>query len=557
MCKEIINEKIVSKLIIAVFSLFIWSSNHSVVSAHAYIINSNPSENEQLETSPYEITIEFNEKIQSGFASLSVFDSSGERVDKKNVAIDEKTQKVLKTDLEPNLTDDIYTIEWRVVSADGHSVSGIIPFIIGDLPEGVELPSQQYNVESSTFLSVFFNKVLLYTGLSLYMGILLFNLIWYRSSTLSEKLNNRTTTILKFALFFISVSVLSFIFIQTQANAGLTFLQSFIPTYLVETLKSTKEGKVWLIQMLLLIILLPSQYKMIKNQTYSIKKYWVIPGLTFIGILVSKAFIGHPSSSLYETTAIVLDFIHLTSASIWLGGIIIIIILLKEGMFAKEGDIHDTYWNTIQSYSTWALFSVAALAISGAINASILIPNFQSLVNTTYGITLLIKVALFFIMIIIGAYHLISRTMLHRRKLYKKSILLEMVIGVLLLLVTSVFTQLQTPTLLIDEPFYEEAEIANNKNLSLAISPKKTGIQNQFDVYLFDNRRNPLDEVEQLTINLVQENVEHTFTLEKTEEAHFNSKNLQLNQPGKWQVNVHLLTEDFESYDIPFEIQVR
>ena len=63
------------------------------VSAHAYITNSNPSENEILESAPERVYIEFNEKIQTGFKILNVLNSSGERVDKKNVVINPDTEK--------------------------------------------------------------------------------------------------------------------------------------------------------------------------------------------------------------------------------------------------------------------------------------------------------------------------------------------------------------------------------------------------------------------------------------------------------------------------------
>ncbi|WP_182104237.1 CopD family protein, partial [Niallia taxi] len=273
--------------------------------------------------------------------------------------------------------------------------------------------------------------------------------------------------------------------------------------------------------------------------------------------LLCKAFIGHPSSSPYENVAIIMNFFHLTAASIWLGGIIVIIFLLKEGVFAKEGEQHDIYWNTLQAYSMWALFTVAVLAISGAVNGSLLIPDFHSLVSTAYGITLLVKVGIFALMIGFGAYHLVSRTMLSRQKFYKKTIKIEMVLGVLLLMVTSVFTQLQTPTLPIDKPFYSEAEISYNENLSLAVSPKKTGIQNQYEVNLFDNDRDPLKDPEQITIELKQGDQQTSFTLEKAGEGKYTAENLQLNSPGKWEATVHLLFKDLDSYDIPFEFNVR
>ncbi|WOD61390.1 copper resistance protein CopC [Niallia taxi] len=534
--------------------MLLFTINISNASAHAYIVNSSPSENESLDDSPTKATIEYNEKIQSGFAVLNVTNSAGEKVDEGNVIVEGKT---ISVDLKANLKNDVYTMEWRVVSADGHSITGLVPFSIGELPEGVVLPQEQYTADKSSMVSVSINKVLLYSGFSLYMGLVLFYLVWFRPNGLEPKIAGRTKRYAVVALTLIGLGLLSFIVIQTQVNAGVSFFQALKPSLLLETLQSTKEGTIWSIQMVLFLLLVLAQVLIFKKGALLKKIMWILPLISFVGILLCKAFIGHPSSSPYENVAIIMNFFHLTAASIWLGGIIVIIFLLKEGIFAKEGEQHDIYWNTLQSYSMWALFTVAVLAISGAVNGSLLIPDFHSLVSTAYGITLLVKVGIFALMIGFGAYHLVSRTMLSRQKFYKKTIKIEMVLGVLLLMVTSVFTQLQTPTLPIDKPFYSEAEISYNENLSLAVSPKKTGIQNQYEVNLFDNDRDPLKDPEQITIELKQGDQQTSFTLEKAGEGKYTAENLQLNSPGKWEATVHLLFKDLDSYDIPFEFNVR
>lgn len=529
----------------------------NTVSAHAYITNSNPGENEIVETAPDSVYIEFNEKIQTGFTILNVLNSSGERVDQKNVEINPKTEKSITVGLKPDLPNDIYTIEWRVVSADGHSVSGMIPFSIGDLPEGATFPTQQDAGNLSTFISTMINKGFLYIGFSLYMGILLFYVNWYTGNNLSSNLIKRSKNVSITAITLLAVSIISFIVIQTQSYAGGGLLASIKPSNLMETLKNTKEGTIWILQIILLVILYVSHLSIWKKEAYLDRKKWIIPGLAFLGIIVSKAFLGHPSSSLYETVAIIFDFAHLAAASIWLGGMLVIILFFREGIFARDGEGHDLYWSSMEKYSLWALFSVAVLVISGAINASLLIPDFHSLVSTAYGKILLIKVGLLVLMLIFGAYHLVSRILLKKKGFYKTSIKIEIALGILVLLVTSAFTQIQTPTLPIDLPFYEEAELGYNENISLSITPKKTGGENQFEVFVFNNNRKPIDPIEQITISLTNGEKETSFSLTKEKEGHYFAENLQLNQPGKWEVEIHVLTKALQSLDFSYSIQVR
>lgn len=530
----------------------------NTVSAHAYITNSNPSENEILEEAPEKVYIEFNEKIQTGFTILNVLNTSGERVDQKNIVINPDTEKSIEVDLKPELPNDIYTVEWRVVSADGHSVSGMLPFSIGELPKGASFPTQQENGNLTTFISMMINKGFLYIGFSLYMGLFLFYTIWFQKKNLSSTLIKRTKTVSMTAIILLAISIFTFLVIQTQSYAGGGIVASIKPTNLLETLSSTKEGTIWIIQIILLAILFVGQRSIWTKESYFERKHWFIPGLAFLGIMASKAFLGHPSSSPYETVAILFDFSHLLAASIWLGGMLVIVLFLREGIFAKEGEGHDMYWATMEKYSLWALFSVAVLAISGVINASLLIPDFHSLVGTAYGKTLLIKIGLLVFMLIFGAYHLVSRILLGKKDFYKKSIKIEIGLGILILLVTSAFTQIQTPTLPIDLPFYKEAELGGyNENISLSITPKKTGVQNQYEVFVFDNNRNPIDPIEQITITLKHGEKETSFPLTQEKEGHYFAENLQLNQPGKWDVEIHVLTDELESLDFSYPIQVR
>lgn len=72
--------------------------------AHAYVVKSNPTENETLKKAPSVVKIEFDEDIQvSSFNTLYVRDTSGKRVDLKDAHIDKKNKKLLEAGLKDNL----------------------------------------------------------------------------------------------------------------------------------------------------------------------------------------------------------------------------------------------------------------------------------------------------------------------------------------------------------------------------------------------------------------------------------------------------------------------
>ena len=93
--------------------------------AHATLQSSNPAENSVLDAAPDEVTLTFNQSVQSNFATLTVVGSDGMDWATSDPVIDGSTVTV---DLDGLGAGGDYTIGYRVVSADGHPITGSIPF---------------------------------------------------------------------------------------------------------------------------------------------------------------------------------------------------------------------------------------------------------------------------------------------------------------------------------------------------------------------------------------------------------------------------------------------
>lgn len=96
----------------------------NIAFAHSALTFSSPGNNAQLTESPEAIHLEFNEDVR-----LLALELSGEN--QGDVDIDFQRNRtatdVFHVDL-PHLYDDIYTITWTLIGADGHRVSGTILF---------------------------------------------------------------------------------------------------------------------------------------------------------------------------------------------------------------------------------------------------------------------------------------------------------------------------------------------------------------------------------------------------------------------------------------------
>jgi len=93
------------------------------VSAHAILVKANPEKESSVTNRPDEILLTFNEGVGTEYLALAVSDSTGQRVDKHDAHLDLMDHSRLKASLNP-LSPGHYTVRYRVLSADGHVVSG-------------------------------------------------------------------------------------------------------------------------------------------------------------------------------------------------------------------------------------------------------------------------------------------------------------------------------------------------------------------------------------------------------------------------------------------------
>ncbi|OZC81272.1 hypothetical protein CH274_10555 [Rhodococcus sp. 06-418-5] len=93
--------------------------------AHATLQSSNPAENSVLDAAPDEVTLTFNQSVQSNFATVTVVGADGTQWGASDPLVDGSTVTV---DLDGLGAAGEYTIGYRVVSADGHPITGSIPF---------------------------------------------------------------------------------------------------------------------------------------------------------------------------------------------------------------------------------------------------------------------------------------------------------------------------------------------------------------------------------------------------------------------------------------------
>jgi len=521
------------------------------VLAHASVIDSTPKENEVLETAPETINIQFSEAIQTAFYSLEVYSESGKKVQISESRISGQNENVLETHLKKTLADGVYLVQWKVVSSDGHPVKGTIPFQVGvstaksnpivmdqdnTMPNSVQtiLQSIQYVCFSILIGALFFRLVLVQEGLSFFDYKRIRWLLWLSYSGLALSI-------------FLSLPL------KVTIDAEVGWLQAFNKDYIQAMLNETSFGPIWIGEILLLLVLFLMQYTMLENKT---NRLAVISYLIVSALMLCKALIGHTQAVSNQVMAVLMDFFHLQAMAVWLGGLLMLLIILsyKQIFLEHKNEWKSFYWRTIRKFSPWVMISVIVLIGTGIYSSIQHIPTFHALLDTVYGRLLLGKILLMLMMIGLGAYHFLKGK--KQEKDLNASVRFEFSIGIIVLIVAALLTNVATAS---SSPGpIEQTQITEGKEkIALSITPNQIG-DNIIQVKLLNDAGRPLANLQQLTVKLVSQEIEDRevkLQLKETATGVYETNSI-FTMSGKWTVQVHGLTEKLDSIDATFTILI-
>lgn len=95
--------------------------------AHSALIGSTPEPESTVEALPDDIELQFNESV-SDISPAVILRRDGQTVAELEPRIDGSTVRAAAPS--EDLPDGDYTVVWRVVSADGHPIEGVVPFTL-------------------------------------------------------------------------------------------------------------------------------------------------------------------------------------------------------------------------------------------------------------------------------------------------------------------------------------------------------------------------------------------------------------------------------------------
>ncbi|GGA55171.1 copper resistance protein CopC [Pseudoclavibacter endophyticus] len=101
----------------------------SPASAHSQLVSSSPASDDSLDTPPSEVSLTFNEDLIDYGGAIEVVDADETDWSDGELTF---TGPTVTVGLSADMPAGSYEVHWQVVSADGHPVSGVIPFTVDD-----------------------------------------------------------------------------------------------------------------------------------------------------------------------------------------------------------------------------------------------------------------------------------------------------------------------------------------------------------------------------------------------------------------------------------------
>ena len=188
--------------------------------------------------------------------------------------------------------------------------------------------------------------------------------------------------------------------------AGVSLGAAFSPKLFATVLRQTDFGRVWEIRFaaaLLLAVFIA--VRRVAKKPASWLAFAIIGGVLAAFVLGSMGFAGHAnddtgSAHVKHLTA---DILHLLAAGGWLGAIVPLIYVLRRAQARETGNWLAIAQRATVRFSTLGLVTVSTLLLTGLVNSWYLVGGLPGLFGTTYGLLLMLKVALFLAMVSLAA----------------------------------------------------------------------------------------------------------------------------------------------------------
>jgi copper transport protein len=475
--------------------------------AHAALLQTVPVASRTINTAPTEVRMRFSEPVEPRFAIVSVTDATGRQVTDGDPASAPGSPQTLVTPLQ-RVPEGWYLVFWRVISADGHPVRGAFTFAVGPNPgppPQFVVPSLSETATTTRLLIarwVVFLSVLSALGLFVLRAVIARPVVRVVRGSSLRALNIAVGVALVVALIATPVYAL-------LATAQFTLRSFWDFGDVVPAVRSSGFGEDFLdLELDLGLFAVAATAALVvdrpEREQRSIAELLALPAALAAGLaaLVLPALAGHAGQKAPRGLSLPLDTAHLTAASIWLGGLIgLVVFWLSAGRAGRAAAL--AY--VVPRFSIVAFCSVLLLIGTGIGQAFQELPTFASLWETSYGQALIWKIALLTGALLLAAVNLArTKPRLQARDASAPLLLRRLVQGEILFVASALFAagvlaslappssalaRVQDISARVGPGPVSEAVTKGPYRVRVRVTPNRAAVNNAFELALTRNGR--------------------------------------------------------------------
>jgi copper transport protein len=501
-------------------------------SAHASLVATEPGDGSVLAATPKTIQLRFNESVMP--AVISLIDAEGKTRDDATVRAIDQTIVITPPLSLPRGTQ---VVSYRVISQDGHPVSGSLVFSIGT-PTGTAVAPES---TGPVAVLIWLTRIGVYLGLFVGVGGVFFN-VWIAPERAGSS---------------VVVAALMLGLLSAAASLGLQGLD--VLNLSIEGLASSAPWQAAVGTSLgpsLLIAAVAMVASIVAQQSVSSSIARTLSALAMVGVGLSLASSGHAATAPPQWLTRPTVFLHGVGVAFWVGALAPLAAMAWQPAGGLLPALH--------RFSRLAVPVVGGLVLTGLTLAIIQLQSFSALIETKYGLILSIKLALVVVLLGLAALNrlrLTPRLALdpqHTRPLVR-SILLEclVVAGVLALVAGWRFTPPPRALAVAIRPPLAIHIHTEHAMFQVLISPGSAGTDD-FVLQLMNGDASPLVVKEAtLVLSLPERGIE---PLERAAQlgpdGYWHVRDVPLPYPGRWHIRVEALVTDFEKVTLENDLDV-
>ena len=376
--------------------------------AHAALLRTEPVASRTVNSPPAQVRLTYSEPVEPRFAIVSVTDADGNQVTAGSPTGEPGSPQTLVTPLR-RVSEGWYLVFWRVISADGHPVRGAFTFAVGPNPG----PPPQFRVpslsETATTAQLLATRWVVFLSLLTALGLFVLRSLIARPVVRAVPGCSLRSLNVAFAVALFVALVATPVYVVV-ATAQFSLRSAFDLGAILPVARVSSFGKGYLDLELVLALFAVAAAAALwvdrpKRPQRSVVELLALPAALATGAaaLVLPALAGHAGQKSPRGLALPLDVVHLAAASVWLGGLIgLVVFWISVGEAGRVAALA----LVVPRFSNVAFVSVLALIGAGIGQSLLELPTFGSLWQTSYGQALVVKIALLAAALLLAAVNL-------------------------------------------------------------------------------------------------------------------------------------------------------